>query len=232
MEENKYGSSLNVDLTKEKTGLTIFFNKVYGWMALGVLLTALVAFVMSTNYTMMRMVYSSAFSIIIIMILQFALVSYISVNISNKSFGLLAGLFMVYSFVNGLLFAGIGLAYSLNDIGIAFFATVVPFIGLSAYGRITKRDLSALGKFMLMSLFGLIAIIILNLFIASSFLSVLSSVAGILIFAGLTAYDNNKLVKLYNSGHTGNNIALYGALILYLDFINMFLFVLRLVSRK
>jgi uncharacterized protein len=113
----------------------------------------------------------------------------------------------------------------------AFVATAIPFGFLSAYGRITKHDLTPMGKFLFIGIIGLFVVALMNIFFQSEMMSLVAAFVGVVLFAALTAYDNNKLKQMYYVGYSDDRVALSGALSLYLDFINLFLFVLRLTSR-
>jgi len=143
-----------------------------------------------------------------------------------------AAMFFSYAALTGVTFSVIFLVFTAGSIASTFFVTAGTFAGLSVFGAVTKRDLSVVGRFALFALLGLIIASVVNIFLASPALMWLSSYAGILIFAALTAYDTQQLKQLYaTQGDTGN-LALRGALKLYLDFINMFIYLLNLFGRR
>ena len=147
-----------------------------------------------------------------------------------------AGLFYVYAILNGLTLSVVFLIYTKGSIATTFFVTAGTFAGMSAYGYITKRDLTSVGNFMMMGLFGLIIASVVNMFMRSEMIYWVTTYAGILIFVGLTAYDTQKIKELNVIGNAGTDEdhkeAIHGALILYLDFINLFLYLLRLLGRR
>jgi len=140
-------------------------------------------------------------------------------------------MFFLYAGITGLTFSVIFLLYTSSSIASTFLVTAGTFAGISVFGAVTKRDLSGVGRFALFALIGLIIASVVNIFLHSSALMWLTTFAGILIFAALTAYDTQKLKAMYAAG-VGGNLALRGALTLYLDFINMFLFLLRIFGQR
>ena len=143
-----------------------------------------------------------------------------------------AALFFAYAALTGVTFSTIFLVYTSSSIASTFFITAGTFAGLSIFGVVTKRDLSAVGRFAVFALIGLILASVVNIFTQSTGLSWIITYAGVLIFAGLTAYDTQRLKVLFASGEGQANLPLLGALTLYLDFINMFLFLLRLFGNR
>jgi FtsH-binding integral membrane protein len=139
-----------------------------------------------------------------------------------------AAMFFAYAALTGVTFSVLFLVYTLGSIAGVFFVTAGAFAGLSVFGLFTKRDLSAIGRFAIFALIGVILATVLNIFVASSGLAFLINIVGVVLFAALTAYDTQKLKEMFASGETHANLPLIGALTLYLDFINMFLFLLRL----
>jgi uncharacterized protein len=151
---------------------------------------------------------------------------------SRMSFGAAVAVFTAYAALNGVTMAMIFLVYTAASVAQVFFVSAGAFAGLSLYGATTQRDLTAIGQFLVIGLVGLVIGSLVNLFLQSSALYWVTTYAGVLIFAGLTAYDNQKLRRLYAlQGETGN-LALQGALILYLDFINLFLMLLRIFGKR
>jgi FtsH-binding integral membrane protein len=142
-----------------------------------------------------------------------------------------AAMFFAYAALNGLTFSAIFVVYTSASIASTFLVSAGAFAGLSLFGAVTHRDLSGVGRFALFALIGLILASVVNMFLGSSLLLWLTTFVGVAIFAALTAYDTQKLKALYAAGEAGN-LALRGALMLYLDFINMFLFLLRLFGRR
>jgi len=141
-------------------------------------------------------------------------------------------MFFAYSALTGCTLSVIFLIYTMSSIGSVFFVTAGAFAGLSVVGLVTKRDLGVVGRFAIFALIGIIIASVVNMFVVSSGLSFLISIVGVLVFAALTAYDTQKLKQLFAQGGVNGNLPLVGALMLYLDFINMFLFLLRLFGRR
>jgi hypothetical protein len=212
-----------------------FFNAVYAWMAVGLAVTASVGWLISSNTASMKH-FMSGGALIGIFVVQIILVIAISGAINRISAGVATALFVLYAAINGLLFASIFLVYSLPSIAGTFIACAAMFGAMSLYGLFTKTDLTSMGKIMFMALIGLIVASVVNIFVANSALYWLISYAGVLIFAGLTAYDTQRLQAIANQ--TQGNAALAarlsvsGALMLYLDFINMFLLLLRIMGKQ
>jgi len=209
-----------------------FLNKVYTWMVAGLAITASVAY-----YTLESgLVNSVANYTLFLVIATFGLVFALSGAINRMSSTVASALFIAYSALTGLTFSTIGLIYSGESITNVFFITAGSFAALSFYGYTTKKDLSAMGRFMFMGLVGIIIASVLNWFMGSSILNMMISMIGVIVFAGLTAYDTQKLKEMYEVQMQGNEIAskaaILGALALYLDFINLFLFLLRFLGNR
>ncbi len=205
-----------------------FMGRTYSWMTAGLLLTAIIAYLTSTNPEAQAWARSSSLLLIIV---QFGLVMFLSFAIQRIN-SLVAGvLFMVYAAVTGITFSLILQRYTGSDVTAAFATSAVTFGAMSAYGYFTKRNLSAMGSFLMYALIGLVVAMIVNIFVASGPLSLIISIIGVVLFAALTAYDTNRLRQMALSGVSGEAAekgAIFGALQLYLDFINMFLFLLQL----
>ncbi|MFB3891877.1 MAG: Bax inhibitor-1/YccA family protein [Phycisphaerae bacterium] len=213
-----------------------FMVKTYGWMAFALTITACVALFTAFNPAMRNIVFSHGVFIGLI-IGELALVLILSAAIRSLSPALATALFVIYSAVNGLTLSVIFLVYELGTIYSAFFITSGMFAVMAVYGSITRRDLTSIGNLCFMALIGLIIASVVNLFWASSALYWLVTYAGVFIFVGLTAYDAQK-VKMMAISAQGENVvilqkaAIMGALALYLDFINLLLFILRLLDRR
>ncbi|MGD0463505.1 MAG: Bax inhibitor-1/YccA family protein [Tepidisphaeraceae bacterium] len=212
-----------------------FFNAVYAWMAVGLAVTASVGWLVSTNTAALRHVLSGG-AMLGIVIAEFVLVIAISAAVNRISAAVATALFVLFAALNGLLLSTIFLVYSLPSIAGTFVACAAMFAVMSLYGMFTKTDLTSMGKILFMALIGLIVASIVNLFVASSALYWLVSYAGVIIFAGLTAYDTQRLqvmaVQTQGNAAMAARLSVTGALILYLDFINMFLYLLRFMGKK
>lgn len=212
-----------------------FMNGVYAWMCVGLMLTAIVAWVTSQNAAMRQMVSSPGVWIALV-IAELGLVWVISGMIQRLSATTATALFVLYAALNGLTLSAIFLIYKLDTIGGAFLITGGTFGITSLYGFVTKRDLSGLRGILMMGLIGLILATVVNIFVASSMLYWIINYAGVLLFVGLTAYDTQKLkdIALQTQGDSAmaGRMAVYGSLVLYLDFINLMLFILRIMGDK
>ena len=141
-------------------------------------------------------------------------------------------MFFAYAALTGVTFSTLFLVYTASSIAATFFVTAGAFAGLSLFGLVTKRDLSAVGRFAIFALIGVIIASVVNMLLRSNGLDWIITVAGVLLFAGLTAYDTQRLRELFRRGEATANLPLVGALTLYLDFINMFLFLLRILGNR
>lgn len=225
-------NNLNTLSTAQTSTLRAFFNRTYSWMSAGLLLTAFIAWFTWTNPGLQQTVLGVGFLPIIL--LQFGLVMAISFLINRISAPVAGILFAVYAAVNGLTLSVIFLAYAPSSITAAFISSATMFGAMSFIGYTTKTDLTRMGNLMMMALIGLIVAMVVNIFLHSGPLGFIISLVGVVIFTALTAYDTQKLkVMALSSGgnlqtDTGEKMAVYGALTLYLDFINLFLMLLRL----
>jgi FtsH-binding integral membrane protein len=210
-----------------------FMQKVYAWMVGGLGLTGLLAYYVYDSGLWMSLAPYNLF----IGIATIGLVFFLSFRIDKLSATTASGIFIAYALLNGLFFSSIFAAYELGAIFNAFFVSAGAFAALSVYGFTTKKDLSAFGKFLFMGLVGIILISLMNtFFIESSALDTTISIIGVLLFAGLTAYDTQRLKNMHHyymqNSELARKGAVMGALALYLDFINMFLFILQLMSGR
>ncbi|WP_374286156.1 Bax inhibitor-1 family protein [Lactococcus sp.] len=220
----------NLIFDERKDGLNAFFSKVYGLMGVGVLISGLVSFIMLRFYTnnLVNMIEGSGSLVFLLLWLipLFLVVPMQRSAMKNSSAAL--PLFIVYSAFMGFMISFTLLMYTKTDITLAFVTAVAMFFGLAVYGRTTKRDLSAWHKALFAGVIGLIVIGILNFFIQSSGLMLFASFVGVVIFSGLIAYDNQKIEQVYYQMGDTNGWAISMALSLYLDFLNLFLFLLRI----
>jgi hypothetical protein len=216
-------------------GLRAFMLKVYSYMCLGLGVTGAVALFTASSEGMMQAIYGTPLHWVV-MLAPLAFVLVLSFGIQKLSVPAAQALFWVFAAVMGLSLSWISLVYTGTSIARVFFITAAAFAGLSLYGYTTKRNLSGMGSFMVMGLIGIIIAMVVNIFLQSSALQFAISVLGVLIFAGLTAWDTQKLKLVYaaQSGDTAvmEKSAIMGALTLYLDFINMFMFLLHLFGGR
>lgn len=225
---------INVYSQAEKaSAFSSLMRKMYLWMTLGLVMTGLTAAYVAGNASLVETIFSSSSTFLVLVIAELALVWILSARIMKMSFTTAGLMFAAYSILNGATLSVIFLAYSAEVIATTFFATAGTFGAMSLLGYIVKRDLSAIGRFCFMALIGIIIATIVNIFVASSALYWGITYLGVLIFAGLTAYDTQKLkVMMMQYGNEMNEnsmkLALLGSLTLYLDFVNLFLFLLRI----
>ena len=228
-------------------GLRAYMIRVYNTMALGVALTGIVSWLtynaaVVTNeagkivsLTTFGQAIFSGPALIVLFLGTLGLVFFMSFRVQTLSVGTATGLFYLYAGLLGLMLASVFMVYTGTSIARVFFITAASFGALSLYGYTTQRDLTAMGSFLIMGLFGLILASIVNIFLASSALEFVISAVGVLVFAGLTAYDTQRIKEMYDvsdDGTVAGRKAVMGALSLYLDFINMFLMLLRLVGDR
>lgn len=211
-----------------------YMSKVYMWMTIGILLTGLVAMGFASDEELVFTVASNKILYWGLFIAQIGLVVWLSAGINKMNAMMATCLFLVYASLTGVTLSVISLVYTQESIASAFFTTAAGFAGLSAYGYFTKRDLGPVGNFCQMGLWGLVGFTILTLFFPSLMGSTASKVyglIGIVVFAGLTAYDTQTIKSMALGARTTEDHqkgAIIGALKLYLDFINLFLFLLRM----
>jgi FtsH-binding integral membrane protein len=203
----------------------------YRWMSLGLGITGLVAWLVSQSPDALELVLGNRLIFYGLLIAQIGMVFAFNSVAVRASTAVAAAMFFTYAGLTGLTFSVLFLVYTSSSIASTFLITSGAFASLSVFGAVTKSDLSAVGRFAIFALIGLILASVVNIFLASTALLWLTTCAGVVIFAALTAYDTQKLKALYAAG-VGGNLALRGALSLYLDFINMFLFLLRMTGRR
>lgn len=224
------------DGSNVQTGQSSFMTQVYGWMTLALLITGMTAMITASSYSILSFIFSSNIVFYGLIIGEFALVIFLSRRISKMSTSTAIGAFILYSVLNGLTISAIFFLYTTSSIASTFLIAASTFAVMSIYGYTTKKDLSSTGKFLFMGLIGFIIASIVNIFMQSEMIYWITTYVGVFIFIGLTAYDTQKLKALYSAGAlTGENmvkLSIRGALRLYLDFINLFLLLLRLLGRR
>ena len=212
-----------------------FMTRVYGWMSFGLALTAVISLLTLQSNALLALVLNR-FVYIGLMLAEIGLVIYLSARLHKMSVGTATGAFLAYAVLNGLTLSVIFLVYTAQSIASTFFVSAGTFAAMSVIGYSTRRDLSGIGSFLMMGLIGLIIASLVNLFLRSDMMSWILSVIGVLIFVGLTAYDTQKLKNMAADldplSDTATKTAIIGALTLYLDFINLFLYMLRLLGRR
>jgi len=233
MAASGFGAGANAMDQAVDAGLRSYMLSVYNYMGSGVLLTGIVALLAFQSGFTASLVGSPLMWVVALAPLAFVLV--LSFGINKLSTPAAQALFWVYAAVMGLSMSTIFIAFTGTSIATTFFATAAAFIGLSLYGYTTKKDLSGFGTFLIMGVVGILVAMLINLFLQSSALSLAISVIGVLLFAGLTAYDTQKIKSMYfyvrGTDFVGKSVVM-GALTLYLDFVNMFTFLLNLMGSR
>ncbi|WP_342665963.1 Bax inhibitor-1/YccA family protein [Halotalea alkalilenta] len=211
--------------------------QVYGWMACGLLLTAFVAWYTANSPAVLEIIFSNQWVFFGLIIVQLGLVIALSAAVSKMSPNVATALFMLYAALTGLTISSIFIVYTYSSIAATFVAAAGMFAVMSLYGFTTKRDLSGLGNMLFMGLIGIVLASLLNLWLQSEALMWAVSYIGVVVFVGLTAYDTQRLkligAQLEGSGHAQlRRSSILGALTLYLDFINLFLMLLRIFGSR
>lgn len=213
-----------------------FITKVYGWMSFALIITGLVAMVTASSPLLLSIVLGNRIVFFALIIAELLLVGYLSAAVRNMSVPAAIVTFILYSALNGLTLSVIFLVYTAGSIASTFFITAGTFGAMSIYGYFTKRDLTSMGNLCTMALIGIIIASVVNIFLHSPAVYWTTTYLGIIIFVGLTAYDTQKIKNLNIIGNEGTDEdkkeAIMGALTLYLDFINLFLMLLRVFGQK
>lgn len=220
--------------TRVQVQVNTFIRSVYNWMAVGLALTGVVAFYSANNEFLKGLIFGNPILMFGLIIAELALVFSLVARVNKMQASTATGLFILYAGLNGLTLSFIFLVYTRSAIASTFFICAATFLACSVYGMVTKRDLTSLGGFMAMGLIGIIIASLVNLFVQSQGMSMVISYIGVLVFVGLTAYDTQKLKNMAMTQPDGiseavvRKGAILGALSLYLDFINLFLMLLRI----
>lgn len=232
--EIKFGTPM---LEGVQSAYRVLMRKVYLWMALALAVTGFTSFYIASNPGMLQTIFTSRGIFLMLIIAQLALVFILSARIMKLSFATAGIMFAAYSVLNGITMSFIFIAYTMNSIAGAFFVTAGMFAVMSFVGFALKKDLSSFGSFFFMALVGLVIASVVNIFWANSVLYWVITYVGVLLFVGLTAYDTQKIKHMLMeygdevNDHT-QKLALLGSLSLYLDFINLFLYILRFFGRN
>ncbi len=213
-------------------------RNVYLWMTAGLALTGVVAFGVANNPSIMRALVGNQMIFLLLIFGELGLVMYLGTRIMHMSASSATMAFAGYSVLNGITLSVIFLAYTGAEISLAFFTAAGTFAGMSLYAMTTKRDLSGIGHYLIMGLWGVIIASVINIFLRSEGLYYMISYIGVFVFIGLTAYDT-QMIKRWNAQFGTSTteeqyvkLSILGALKLYLDFINIFLFLLRIFGRR
>lgn len=214
----------------------VLMRKVYVWMTLALVITGFTAYGVATSPGVLQLIFGNQILFWGMIIAELALVIGVSAAINRLSLTTATLMFILYSVINGALFSSIFLIYTASSIATVFFITAGTFGAMALIGYTTKTDLTSIGKYLFMALIGLIIATLVNMFIKSEGFTYILSYIGVLIFVGLTAYDSQKIKQMLlqapDAGEGAQKIALLGALTLYLDFINLFLYLLRIFGRR
>jgi len=210
---------------------------VYNWMVIGLGISGLTAYFTASSPAVLNLIFGNSIVLILLVVAELGMVYAISGGVRNLRVSTATTLFMLFSFVNGLTLSAVLLAYTSESIATTFLVTAGTFGATSLFGYATKKDLTSWGNYLFMALIGLIIASLVNMFLASSAMGWIITYAGILIFVGLTAYDTQKIKKLNATvspadGESYGRLALIGALMLYLDFVNLFLLLLRVMGGR
>lgn len=212
-----------------------FMTGVYGWMFVALLLSGVTAYLTATIIPLRNFIYGNSFVFLILIIAQLGLVFWLSAGLRKMQVTTAVFAFLGYSILNGFNMSSIFMLYTATSITRVFLITALMFGGMTLYGLFTKSDLRGAGRYLMMGLIGLIIAMLINFLFRSSTLDWIISIVTVVIFTGLTAYDTQKLLSVskYSDGSdTFKKVAIIGALELYIDFINIFLSLLRLFGRR
>ena len=228
---NNYSTSVD-----KSAAFPALMRNVYIWMTMALAVTGLTAAYVSSSPAILQYIFTGK-TIWLLALGELGLVWYLSARIMKISFSTAGILFVLFSILNGVTLSSIFLVYTMESIALTFYITAGTFGAMSLVGYFTKKDLSTMGRFLVMALIGLIIASIVNLFMQSTMLMWITTYAGVLIFCGLTAYDTQKIKDMLifygNETHEGTlKIALMGSLTLYLDFINLFIYLLRIFGSR
>lgn len=224
-------------LSTPKARVNGLLKNVYLWMTAGLLLTGIVSYGISINEALLVSLFSSGI-IFAVIIAQLVIVFILSARLERMSTGAAVGSFIAYSVLNGVMLTSVFVAYTTVTVTRAFFTTALMFAGMSLYAMFTKKDLSRWGSVLIMAIWGILIASLVNLFFRAESIYYLISIAGVVIFAGLTAWDTQKIIRMndtygYNMDEsTFVKLSIIGALSLYLDFINIFLYLLRIFGSR
>lgn len=216
--------------------MTALMRKVYTWMSLALVITGITSYGVATSPAILQMIFGNQIMFYGLIIAEVGLVFAISGMLNRLSLLTATLLFILYSVINGATLSAIFLAYTMESIGSVFFITAGTFGAMSLYGLATNKDLTSMGKLLMMALIGLVLATVVNIFLASSAMQLIISYVGVLVFVGLTAYDTQK-IKMMLAQHDAasegaQKLALIGALSLYLDFVNLFIYLLRIFGNR
>ncbi len=218
------------------SALPALMRKVYVWMTLALVITGFTAYAVATSPALLMAIVGNRFVLLGLIVAELALVVGISGAINRLSLTAATLMFVLYSVINGATLSVVFLAFTMSSITSVFFITAGTFATMALVGYTTKKDLTSMGRMLFMALIGLVIATVVNMFMRNSGLDMILNYVGVLVFVGLTAYDTQKikeqLMMADNMGEAAQKVALVGALTLYLDFINLFLYLLRILGKR
>lgn len=214
----------------------ILMRKVYTWMTLAMLITGITAYGVASSPAILSMIFSNKLVFFGLFFIELGLVWGLTGRLESLSLTTATFMFIAYSVINGATLSSIFLLYTMQSIELVFFITAATFGAMALLGHVIKTDLTSLGKILVMALIGLIIASVVNIFVGSTFLQTILSYIGVLIFVGLTAYDSQQIKRMLMSQEYADEgaqkLALLGSLHLYLDFINLFIYLLRIFGSR
>ena len=234
--ELNYGMTTREQELSMSAAFPILMRKVYVWMTLALVITGVTAYGVATSPGLMMAIATNRLMFWGLIIAEFGLVVAISAAINKLSLMTATLLFILYSVINGVTLSFIFAIYTMSSIASVFFITAGTFAVMAVIGYTTKKDLTSMGKILFMALIGIIIATVVNIFLKSTGVEMIVSYLGVLIFVGLTAYDSQKIKQMLltapDAGEGAQKLALLGALSLYLDFVNLFIYLLRIFGRR
>lgn len=230
-------SRYQVGTENRETSLAACLTGVYWWMTFALVVSGLTAYMVGTSQELAKIFVKNPGVFLVLAVVEIVMVIGITAGINKLSAATATALFILYAAINGLTLSVIFMTYRLDSIAVTFAVTAGTFGAMAVIGTVTKKDLTSFGNLLLMALFGLIIASIVNIFWTNKILYWICTYAGVLIFVGLTAYDAQKIKQMYLNAGTANaetnrKIAVLGALSLYLDFVNLMLYLLRIFGRR
>lgn len=234
--ELNFGTMTREQELSMSAAFPVLMRKVYVWMTLALVITGVTAYGVATSPGLMMAIATNKLLFWGLIIAEFGLVLAVSAAINKLSLTTATMLFVLYSVINGATLSFIFAIYTMSSIASVFFITAGTFAVMAFIGYTTKKDLTSMGKILLMALIGIIIATVVNIFLKSTGLEMIVSYLGVLIFVGLTAFDSQKIKQMLlmapDAGEGAQKLALLGALSLYLDFVNLFIYLLRIFGRR
>lgn len=236
MEYSQFQQMVNEREAVLEQSFPALMKKVYVWMTLALVITGMTSWLVASSPAILATLLTNRILFFGMIIAEFGLVIWLTAGIRKMSLTTATLLFILYSVVNGVTMASIFIIYTMESIATTFFITAGTFGAMSLVGYKTSKDLSGMGRYLFMALIGLIIATIVNIFVGSSMMAMIISYVGVLVFVGLTAYDTQKIKEMFMFADEYNpdvqKYAVLGSLALYLDFINLFLYLLRIFGRR